>query len=262
MNLYSLRQQILNYFQLHQLEALSYQRELKRLKELEVVSFESLVFPYEFVDRYQGDYLVNRDEDSYPYIITKSGPLFFPKEWSDEAVLYNFKLLQIEQHETSPHHYIKLDESGGVILDIGCAEGNFSFYNYYPNSEYHLFDDSNFREVIHKTFKDKDNVIYHNKFVSLDYPIDKINFNNKVKLIKVDVEGSEYEVLVSAVNTILRDKPVLQICTYHNQGDFTLLYNLIKSFGYSKIVASKGYMLFPNSFQEPPYFRTGLIYAY
>lgn len=49
--------------------------------------------------------------------------------------------------------------------------------------------------------------------------IDECAKNDVVGMIKMDIEGMEYNALHGAETTIRRDKPVLAICVYHRVGD-------------------------------------------
>lgn len=50
--------------------------------------------------------------------------------------------------------------------------------------------------------------------------IDNIINDEKVDIIKMDIEGAEYFALDGAKGTILKNKPKLAICLYHNYEDF------------------------------------------
>ncbi len=50
-------------------------------------------------------------------------------------------------------------------------------------------------------------------------PLDSIVGNERVTYIKYDLEGSERQALEGAKQTILRDKPKLAVCIYHNPED-------------------------------------------
>lgn len=49
----------------------------------------------------------------------------------------------------------------------------------------------------------------------------------KVDFIKLDVEGAERRALLGAKETILRDKPSIAVCVYHNQSDFVEIPKLV-----------------------------------
>ena len=49
--------------------------------------------------------------------------------------------------------------------------------------------------------------------------LDNVVGETRVGFIKLDIEGEEYNALVGAKETLLRDKPLLAICLYHKQGD-------------------------------------------
>lgn len=261
MNLSKNLVEIIRYFKINDLKGIPYLKELQRLNSLKDVAFEKLVFPYEFVDEVEEVTEIHRDEGAYPHIIKDDWKIFFPRNWSDDTVKFACKLLSLEQHQSSPHFYQPINEGSDITLDIGSAEANFTIDNFTNSKTFHLFDTEEFLEPLHKTFEIHNNVVIHTGLIGLNNPIDSITFDGKVDNIKIDVEGTEYEVLVSATNTILRDKPFIQVCTYHKKESFEEVYDLLKSFGYKSIKCSDGYMIFPNSFQEPPYFRKGVLYA-
>lgn len=59
-------------------------------------------------------------------------------------------------------------------------------------------------------------------------PIDELFLDTHLSLIKMDIEGAEYDALVGAAKTIARDLPVLAICVYHTQNDIWRIPLLLK----------------------------------
>jgi FkbM family methyltransferase len=59
-------------------------------------------------------------------------------------------------------------------------------------------------------------------------PIDVMFASKRVSMIKMDIEGGEYDALVGARLVIQRDRPILAICVYHSQEDIWRLPLLIR----------------------------------
>lgn len=62
----------------------------------------------------------------------------------------------------------------------------------------------------------------HAESASIDvpcYPLDDLPITELVTMIKMDIEGAEYDGLLGARRLIQRDKPILAICVYHRQND-------------------------------------------
>lgn len=61
---------------------------------------------------------------------------------------------------------------------------------------------------------------------SIDRICDK-NGYERIDIIKMDIEGSEYDALVGAEKVIKKCHPLLAICVYHREDDFYVIPNLI-----------------------------------
>jgi len=61
------------------------------------------------------------------------------------------------------------------------------------------------------------------------YPLDDIATIEPVTMIKMDIEGAEYDALHGARKIIARDQPILAICVYHTQEDIWRIPLLIHS---------------------------------
>ena len=59
--------------------------------------------------------------------------------------------------------------------------------------------------------------------------IDNITGGEKIKFIKMDIEGAELPALQGAAETIKKFKPTLAICAYHKAADLITLPQFIKS---------------------------------
>lgn len=59
-------------------------------------------------------------------------------------------------------------------------------------------------------------------------PLDSLTTDTDVMLIKMDIEGSEFDALLGAKETILRCRPVLAICVYHKCGDLLAIFSYLK----------------------------------
>lgn len=60
------------------------------------------------------------------------------------------------------------------------------------------------------------------------FPIDDLLGERHVTMIKMDIEGAEYDALVGSRRVIQRDSPILAICVYHLQEDIWRLPLLIR----------------------------------
>lgn len=146
---------------------------------------------------------------------------------------------------------------GDTVFDIGSAPGDFSalciakgatrIYAFEPEAiplkDLKTTNKLNAGKItIIEKYCDaitKSNKITIDDFVA-NYKIEKVDF------IKMDIEGSEPNALRGATNTLLKHRPKLSICTYHNQDDENIIKEII-------IMANSKYNLIINK---------GIIYGY
>jgi len=68
----------------------------------------------------------------------------------------------------------------------------------------------------------------------------------KVKLIKIDVEGSEFQVLAGAIGLIEEHKPIIIIETFKNKRNLKLLDDFCEGFDYDMVyISADNYLLTP-----------------
>lgn len=178
----------------------------------------------------------------------------------------------MEQDAQSPHCYLTTNfdvSANDHVLDVGCAEANFSLSVIERVSHITLFEvDNGWIEAIKMTFKPWiDKVTIVNKFVSNltnddNIKIDDYAKDHAVTFIKADVEGAEEMVLAGAMNFLNSAQQIkVAITTYHKQHHAETIHNILTSAGLS-CQYSKGYMILKNQGNlKKPYLRRGLIYA-
>lgn len=93
---------------------------------------------------------------------------------------------------------------------------------------------------------------FSDSFISVTN-IDKVCCNDNITMIKMDIEGSEYEALIGSRDTILHNKPKLAICVYHLAADLWKIPLLIKSF-------DKNYKLYLRHHNKKCWYET-VLYA-
>ncbi|MDG1277517.1 MAG: hypothetical protein P8O16_09575 [Algoriphagus sp.] len=248
----------------------------KNTEFVEMISFIEknglTVFPYNYLEKYHKlKTIVYFDEENFPYVIHNKNNFFFPRDWDEDHVRNYYHELLASQDDKSPHLYCSNDfvvEKGDVVVDVGVADGNFSFENIELAKKVFLFEKKNsWIKVLKKSFKPfNEKVQIVNKYVSnvdseSEIRLDSISelYNNKL-FIKIDVDGDE-EKVISGMQKLLESnsKIRISICTYHKHNDYRDFKKYFSSLGFS-VSESNGYMLyFYDKKIKKPYFRKGLI---
>jgi|SRR5665648_263192 len=250
----------------------AYRKEIEYLKK----NGQFEIFPHAFNKKYQNLKInvIREEKNSLPYLIHDGKKLFFPSEYNDLMIANIYSALLLEQDNQSPHKYFtENSQTGGILLDIGSAEGIISLECVDMMDKIYLFEgEAKWIDALKETFKPwEDKVCIIKKFVSdvnteNEITLDKfiseesIGFDQKI-IMKIDVEGAERKVLDGAKGTIKRDLIKLAICSYHRKDDEEILRYMLESNGF-QVSASDGYMLWPfgDDF-EAPFFRRGLLRA-
>jgi hypothetical protein len=174
-----------------------------------------------------------------------------------------------EQNPNSPHRYLTDTLEGrkiSILCDVGAAEGMLALTLIDKVDQVFIFEvEDIWMEPLRATFGPwKDKVTLVNKFASDcdegEYiTLDTILADSEgSKLIKLDVEGAEMQVLNGAKRQLKSDDAIFVCCTYHREEDAEVFESLFRDYGYNTEYTN-GYILFGN---EPPFFRKGLIMAW
>lgn len=232
------------------------------------------VFPYDYAKKYDiNEIKVFRDEkNGLPYVIHSGKRLYYKRSMSDTDVARNyFGEGCITQDKDSPHLYLEdglFSTLNGVIADVGCAEANFALDVVEGAEKVFLFEGTpEWHEALEATFEPwKDKVFIVKKWLGEETNAQSISLDDffaeqRVDLIKMDIEGAEKSALLGGRKILSRDNPELIICTYHKWDDARVFKNFLEKYPY-KLSHTKGYMIFiwDEDF-DPPYLRRGVLRA-
>lgn len=194
---------------------------------------------------------------------------------------YDFKNLSDCMNKTFLH-YFDLDIiptfTNKVFVDVGAYVGDSTkdFIDTYKNYKniYCYEMTSETMATLKNNLCKYENIVYLNKAVSssngvgyftnelIDASTNKLvnngnveteivsldnDITEKVDMIKMDIEGEEYNALVGCKNHIINDKPILLISVYHNNEDLWKLPKLINEFNseYNFYLRNYGNNIFP-----------------
>ncbi len=200
------------------------------------------------------------------------------------SILYNWYDYDFENlkslMDNTYCHYFDLDIlpcQNEVFVDVGAYIGDttLDFINSYGNYNkiycYEMTKDS--FNILKNNLKEYSNIILKNKAVSDKEEILHMNYNSKslsanalsiegekvkatsldkdikekITLIKMDIEGSEYKALIGAKEHIVKEHPKLLISVYHNHYDIWKIPKMIKEIcpSYKFYLRYYGNYLFP-----------------
>jgi len=233
------------------------------------------IFPYPFHDNYSPDKIdVKYDSVKSMHFVMHDGKrLYFKKRWGSTRIKRAYSDLSREQDPGSPHRYLTdkfVIGENDVIADIGAAEGNFSLSVIEKAKKIYLFEyDREWIEALQATFAPwQEKVEIIGKYVSNRNDDSHIRFDTffkekrDVTFLKIDVDGSESEVLEGCEN-ILGDGSRLRIalCTYHKNDEEKEFTEKLERHGFT-VTPSKGYMInYYDKKLKAPWLRRGLIRA-
>lgn len=248
---------ILMTFGVHDEQTLSYVKKLSSEHEfysLTMPIVDNHVFTLDFVkenaDKFEFAYNLLADEKSKQSFINVlnfkiTGKVKYLFDCHSEKVEIYQNIFHLNENE----HFVDLGAYDGDTINefLGVCGSKYDKITAFEP------DAKNFKKLCMKTEQvqnisrynlgawDKQEVLYFAKKAGRNSRIDEqgvaVNFdsvdnvvNEKVTLLKMDIEGAERNALIGAKNTILRDKPKLYVCGYHRNEDFFVLPELIHSF--------------------------------
>ncbi|GFI16871.1 hypothetical protein IMSAGC009_02038 [Lachnospiraceae bacterium] len=176
-----------------------------------------------------------------------------------------------EQDEDSPHsyHLDKLALDGqDVVIDGGAAEGFFALQIIDRVGKIYLVEgEEQWVKALRCTFEPYgDKAVIIPKWLGSQdngdmISIDRINKENKVTLVKLDIEGAEADAIAGGEETFTSAQNMKVItCTYHKSEDADRFEGYFKEKGY-KTSFSKGYLFVDGLEFMKPELRKGVLTA-
>jgi hypothetical protein len=231
-------------------------------------------FPFRWTRKYENLIPeVFKDEvNGFLYVLFEGKRMYFPKSFKSNEVVWAVRAALREQDLNSPHLYLTNDFQpleGSIIIDAGVAEGNFALAVIDKARRLFLVEcDPGWMEALRLTFEPwKEKVVFVEKYMSdkTDEKTTSIDDllrceENEYYFVKLDIEGYEKNALAGMKQLMESGKKVrINVCTYHNPGDFRELKAILETYGFD-CHASEGYVLFFHPGEEP-LFRKVLIRA-
>ncbi len=188
--------------------------------------------------------------------------IYYKKGTKSMEAFLAYRSVALEQDPCSPHRYLsetvikKICDDRGIGLDIGTAEGNFSLDVIDCLDGIICFEpEAEWVDALTLTMKPYGNrVKIEKKFVAGETFGDYTSIDdyfgseipNNIRIIKMDIEGSEMEAL-NGMKKTLQENPeaVLLVCLYHNKDDEKEIKRFLEDMGYEFRIRD-GVMLFGN----------------
>ena len=220
-------------------------------------------YPYPYMLEYKKREIIVEFDISVNllYVIHNNKRLFFPKSYSKEKVIKDYKSLLIEQDYRAAHRYVESyhELEGKTLFDIGSAEGIFALDTIEFVKHVYLFEcEESWLAPLEATFAPwNKKVTLVKKYVSDKTDEKNITLDDFMKdkicdnlFFKMDIEGAEIAALNGAINILKRGKNIdLSVCTYHRINDAENISKLLSSIGYS-YEFTKGLMFWNKRFSK------------
>ncbi len=211
-----------------------------------------------------------------PYVLYENRRLYYPRGYRDFLVkddkLCVASYRAMEQHEQSPHRYLKdgiCIKKNDIVVDAGAMEGNFALPYIDMIQKLYLYEcDPEWVEALKFTYRDySDKVVIIDKMLSdktgdRETTLEESVDGGKIDFIKMDIEGAEVKVLHASERLLKENNARCAICCYHRKNDRRDIERILVQNGY-QCSDSNGHVVFmadPDIFKEAD-FRKGIVYA-
>lgn len=260
MNYLELKFMVLKYFELHPDEAKEFKSELEYLRIAEY--FPEVIFcnGSAVLACRNTDYVLDTLPDGLKEVTIGNIKVYFPKEYSLDAAASASMLLVSEQSIESAHRYNRVPKNTAVF-DVGASEGFFGRLYCDESNEIFSFDEMMWMDANLKTLSGFD-AYFIPGLVKKDSRFD-FEFHKPLGCIKIDVEGTELDIIDCFEGLIREFHPMIQVAVYHYKEEADYVVARLKELGYNNFgqVAAGKKMLYMNQDQRPPFFRYGVIIA-